>query len=61
MLLSCDNLTVASSEEVYLAVPCHMVPGLVLPEGAAKTNLCLAQLPAVALYLSMHPGPNGLV
>ena len=39
----------------------HIDPGTVLPEGAAKTSLCLVQLPAVALYISMHPGPNGLV
>ena len=42
--------TVASFEDEYLSVPCHMVPGTVLPRGAAKTSLCLAQLPAV-IYL----------
>ena len=61
MLLSCDNLTVASAEACMIVGSMLYGSRPVLPKVLPRPALCLVQLPAVASYISMHPSPNDFV
>ena len=51
MLLSCDNLTVASAEACMIVGSMLYGSRPVLPKVLPRPALCLVQLPAVALII----------